>query len=101
MMIQKLSFLLLKKRNTSLNLSFIRSVEGTKLRLPLGPPISSLSQRPMEHKVIHTSHPLEILANCLLLLKVLKGLISKLEKPSANYQQYRYSLILTQTYLAI
>jgi len=26
------------------------SVEGTKLRLPLGPPISSLSQRPQEHK---------------------------------------------------
>ena len=36
------------------DLTNTRSVEGTKLRLPLGPPISSLSQRPMEHKVIHT-----------------------------------------------
>ena len=42
------------KQNT--NPSYIRSVEGTKLRLPLGPPISSLSQRPMEHKVIHPPH---------------------------------------------
>ena len=100
MMIQKPSFLFLKKKTPVKSFVF-RSVEGTKLRLPLGPPISSLSQRPMEHKVIHSSHPLEILANCLLLLKVLKDLISKLEKPSANYQQYRYSLILMQTYLAI